>query len=280
MRIAAKDGASIVRRLFAATGCALASLIGVPATASAELLSSIAWLSSITGQGVNERINLTTNTNDLLSVTDPLNRGLGSATALTDYGIHKLFADTESIASGGVLLQSTASLRSRWNDSIVIGGGSGQDQLTVLIEIDGSLSSSGANVSNSAGASLNFSFGGPAVLWTATKDCFPCTLSQNATFSGGVLSATFLFNYGTPINLLSEFVLVTSFGGNGLFGDTVTLAFDLPTGATISSANGANYRVVGEPPATAVPAPETASLLALGILLLTGFKARRDRVAL
>ncbi len=157
---------------------------------------------------------------------------------------------------------------------IVINGGTGSGTVTAFLVIDGSLSASGVN-NPEAWASVLFGFFGPTMSWTAYSDDRPPTISPNASFENGILSAQFTFLYGVERSMYSEFDLVGGFGGDGSFGHTLTLYLDLPEGASLSSASGATYNL-GIPPA--VPEPESALLLLAGLGALVGIRRVRAMV--
>jgi len=263
-----------MRRL-AGIGATVASLVLAAGSAHAALLTDVSYESQILGTtgGADtlQTVMLGSSSNDLVFASDPL--GLGFASGLTDYRIHKAVVDTTSTGDypDGVIQQSQATVRSRWEDQLTLGGGTGQGTAIVNIAIDGSLSTAGVNPSHQASASLQFIWGGVSMSWLDNaRDCPTCpVISDNATFVNGVLSAPFLFDYGTSYTIISEFVLVGSFGGDGKFGDTVTLTIAVPDGAILTAASGTDY--------TAVPEPATWLLLGTGLggVLLTRMRHGR-----
>ena len=244
-------------------------------SAHGSLLTEVSFTSNVTGTGTLETVSGAATNTSIVAVTDPLALGLGSASGQTDYGIHRAVVDSTSVGDiiAALVSQSFGTVRSRWEDTITIGGGSGQDTAIVHIEIEGNLTSSGVNPSHQSSASVLFQWGfGGSMLWgDSARECPTCPLvSSNATFENGVLSAPFLFTYDTPFSIISDFTVNGTFGGDVNFGNTLTLSFELADNASISSDNDAVYQRTG-----ATPVPESSSLPMLLTILGAGYVLRR-----
>jgi hypothetical protein len=149
--------------------------------------------------------------------------------------------------------------------------------LTVAVEIDGALSSSGVSPSQQAGAQVAVGILSKTMLWAdSALDCPTCPVilgsATDITFENGLLSGTFQFVYGTPFHITSQFVVSGIHGGDAAFANTLTFFLGLPQGASITSENNAVYRTLDS---AAVPSPSAFWMVSTAFALLAFVKMRR-----
>lgn len=198
----------------------------------------------------------------------------GSAFAQADYGVLKVDATSTfvSFGIGSFLSESSSSGGAAWNDQISFLGGSGSGTANVVIHIDGSYGVAGdTQPSTSAGMNFTFLFNGQML--SVSMDTVHGTSNVHGAFDGETLTGSFAFDYGQLYGLSGALDAQGAFSGFSHFGNTVTLEFLLPEGASVLSVAGATYQVGGAD--TPIPEPATFSLLALG---LAGLRFARRRL--